>query len=54
VRGAGLPELYASWNPTDADLFLWVYKIRRDPRGQDAAVDFDAAATHARGVCFTT
>jgi hypothetical protein len=49
VRRAGLPELYASWNPTDADLFLWVYKIRRDLRGQDAAIDFDAAATHARG-----
>jgi hypothetical protein len=50
VRRAGLPELYASWNPTDADLFLWVYKLRRDLRGQDAAIDFDAAATHARGV----
>jgi hypothetical protein len=49
VRRAGLPELYASWNPTDSDLFLWVYKIRRDLRGQDAAIDFDAAATHARG-----
>jgi hypothetical protein len=49
VRRAGLPELYASWNPTDADLFLWVYKLRRDLRGQDAAIDFDAAATHARG-----
>jgi hypothetical protein len=49
VRRAGLPELYASWNPTDANLFLWVYKIRRDLRGQDAAIDFDAAATHARG-----
>jgi hypothetical protein len=47
---AGLPELYASWNPTDADLFLWVYKLRRDLRGQDAAIDFDAAAAHARGV----
>jgi hypothetical protein len=48
VRRAGLPELYASWNSTDADLFLWVYKIRRDLRARDAAVDFDAAATHAR------
>jgi hypothetical protein len=50
IRRAGLFELYASWNPTDADLFLWVYKIRRDLRGHDAAIDFDAAATHARGV----
>jgi hypothetical protein len=50
VRRAGLPELYASWNPTDADLFLWVYKLRRDLRGQDATVDFDAAASHARQV----
>jgi hypothetical protein len=49
VRRADLPELYASWNPTDADLFLWVYKLRRDLRGQDPAIDFDAAATHARG-----
>jgi hypothetical protein len=49
VRRAGLPEVYASWNPTDVDLFLWVYKIRRDLRGQDDAIDFDAAATHARG-----
>jgi hypothetical protein len=48
VRRAGLPELYASWNPTDADLFLWVYKLRRDLRARDAAVDFDAAASHAR------
>jgi hypothetical protein len=49
VHRAGLPEQYASWNPTDADLFLWVYKIRRDLRGHDAAIDFDAAAAHARG-----
>jgi len=33
----------------DADLFLWTYKIRRDLRGQDETIDFDAAATHARG-----
>jgi hypothetical protein len=49
VRRAGLPELYASWNPTDADLFLWIYKIRRDLRGHDETIDFDAAATQARG-----
>jgi hypothetical protein len=48
VRRARLPELYASWNPTDADLFLWVYKLRRDLRAHDATVDFDAAASHAR------
>jgi hypothetical protein len=48
VRRAGLPEVYASWNPTDADLFLWVYKLRRDLRAHDAALDFDAAATHAQ------
>lgn len=50
VRRAGLPELYASWNPTDADLFLWVYKLRRDLRAREAAVDFDVAASHAREV----
>jgi hypothetical protein len=49
VRRADLPDQYASWNPTDADLFLWVDKIRRDLRGQDASIDFDAAAEHARG-----
>jgi hypothetical protein len=30
VRRAGLPELSASWRPTEADLVLWVYKLRRD------------------------
>ena len=48
VRRASLPELYASWHSTDADLFLWVYQIRRDLRGYDATIDFDAAAHHAR------
>ena len=50
VRRADLPELYASWRPTDADLFLWIYQLRRDLRGHDASVDFDAAARHARHV----
>jgi hypothetical protein len=45
---AALPELYASWHSTDADLFLWLYQIRRDLRGHDESVDFDAAARHAR------
>jgi hypothetical protein len=49
-RRAGLPELYASWHPTDADLWLWLYQLRRDLRGCDASVDFDAAARHARTV----
>ena len=48
VRRASLPELYASWRSTDADLFLWVYQLRRDLRGHDATIDFDAAAGHAR------
>ena len=48
VRRASLPELYASWHPTDADLFLWIYQLRRDLRGHDATIDFDAAAGHAR------
>jgi hypothetical protein len=48
VRRASLPELYASWHSTDADLFLWVYQLRRDLRGHDASVDFEAAARHAR------
>lgn len=47
---AGLPELYASWHSTDADLFLWLYQLRRDLRAFDAAVDFDAAARHALGL----
>jgi hypothetical protein len=48
VRRASLPELYASWHSTDADLFLWVYQLRRDLRGHDATIDFDAASRHAR------
>ena len=48
VHRAALPELYASWHSTDADLFLWIYQLRRDLRGHDAGVDFDAAARHAR------
>ena len=47
---AGLPELYASWRSTDADQFLWLYQLRRDLRGHDPAVDFDAAAAHARDI----
>ena len=50
VRGAGLFEQYASWGPTEADMFLWVYKLRRDLRARDATVDFEAAASHARQV----
>jgi hypothetical protein len=50
ARRASLPELYASWRSTDADLFLWLYQLRRDLRGYDATVDFDAAASHARGL----
>jgi len=38
----------ASWRSTDADLFLWVYQLRRDLRAHDPAIDFDAAARHAR------
>ena len=48
IRRSGLFELYAAWNPTDADLFLWVYKLRRDLRAHDPTADFDAAASHAR------
>jgi hypothetical protein len=48
VRRASLPELYASWRSTDADLFLWIYQLRRDLRAHDPAIDFDAAARHAR------
>jgi hypothetical protein len=50
VRRTSLPERHASWRPTDADLFLWVYKLRRDLRGHDSTIDFDAAAQHARQV----
>ena len=50
VRRADLPQLYASWHPTDGDLFLWVYQLRRDLRAHDHDIDFDAAARHARGV----
>jgi hypothetical protein len=49
VRRAGLPRLYESWHSTEADLFLWVYQLRRDLRAKDAGVDF-AAARHARGL----
>jgi hypothetical protein len=48
IHRAGLADEYASWNPTDADLFLWVYKLRRDLRAHDASADFDAAASQAR------
>jgi hypothetical protein len=47
IRRSGLFELYASRNPTEADLFLWVYKLRRDLRAHDPTVGFDAAASHA-------
>jgi hypothetical protein len=50
VRRAGLPRLYASWHSTDADLFLWVYQLRRDLRAGDHHLDFDAAARHARTI----
>jgi hypothetical protein len=35
ARRAGLPEIYVSWQPTEADLFLWIYKLRRDLRVGD-------------------
>jgi hypothetical protein len=41
---ADLPRIYASWRSTDADLFLWLYQLRRDLRAKDPAIDFDAAA----------
>lgn len=50
VRRADLPKVSASWHSTDADLFLWVYQIRRELRAHDPQVDFDQAAHHARGV----
>ena len=50
IRRSGVFELYASWGPTEADMFLWIYKLRRDLRAHDATVDFDAAASHAREV----
>ena len=50
IRRASLAERYASWRTTEADLFLWVYKLRRDLRGHDSTIDFDAAARHARQV----
>jgi hypothetical protein len=45
-----VPELYTTWRCTDADLFLWVYQLRRDLRGYDSTIDFDAAARPARQV----
>ncbi|HET9649375.1 MAG TPA: hypothetical protein VFP34_14260 [Microlunatus sp.] len=50
ARRAGLPALYASWNSTDGDFFLWLYQIRRDLRASDAGADFDAAAERARSL----
>ena len=48
ARRASLPELYASWHSTDADLFLWLYQLRRDLRAFDPTIDFDTASHHAR------
>jgi len=42
-----VPELYASWNPTEADLVPWVYKLRGDLGALDPTVEFDAAAAAA-------
>jgi hypothetical protein len=50
VYRADLPRMFASWHPTDGDLFLWVYQVRRELRAHDPEVDFDQAAHHARGV----
>ena len=47
VHRASLFELYASWPSTEADKVMWIYRLRRDLRGYDATVDFDAAAGHA-------
>ena len=44
---ASLPQRYASWQATDGDLFIWPYQVRREMRGYDQSVDFDAAAQHA-------
>jgi hypothetical protein len=52
IQRAGLPERFASWNSTDADLWLCVYQWRRDLRGYDDTIDFDAAARHSYGVDF--
>jgi hypothetical protein len=50
VRQAELPRLYESWHSTEADLFLWVYQLRRDLRAKDRSLDFAAAARHARSI----
>lgn len=50
VRRADLPQIFASWHSTDADLFLWIYQIRRELRAHDPEVTFDQAAQHARGI----
>jgi hypothetical protein len=50
ARRVGLPELYASWRSTDADLFLWLYQLRRDLRAHDPSVDFDTVAQQARHI----
>jgi hypothetical protein len=50
ARRAGLFELYESWHSTEADLFLWLYQLRRDLRAHDPAIDFDAVAEHARTI----
>ena len=48
VRQASLPELYASWRSTDADLFLWIYQRRRALRAHDSQADFAEAAAEAK------
>lgn len=50
VRRADLPRLYASWHPTDGDLYLWVYQLRRDLRAHDDHLDAATAAQYARSI----
>jgi hypothetical protein len=49
VRRHGVDERFASWNSTDADLWLCTYQVRRDLRAYDHTVDWDAAARHSLG-----
>jgi hypothetical protein len=50
IRCAGIYERLASWDSTNADLWLCVYRLRHDLRAYDDTVDWEAAARDSSGV----
>ena len=53
ARDEGLAQRYESWGMTNADLFLWLYQLRRDLRAYDAGADFHQAARQSMQIRFT-